>query len=770
MPPPPETSEGLLGRSGPVSGGRRAPSGDRRKEPESADREGEVLEREARQQRSLAAGWWGGGGGDRVRRKERGRGAEELFCCRNVMQKTSLYVLAVGMETRKLITATDNQYSGMLLKALDKQRGHGLFCDVTVIVEDRKFRAHRNVLSASSTYFHQLFSVAGQVVELNFIRAEIFAEILNYIYSSKIVRVRSDLLDELIKSGQLLGVKFLADLGAPLQQVKNMAGGTSDRSGSDANCLEAQTGSQNLVAERPLETESFSLYREECEATKITISDSDDDDDVIFCSELVPPKDHPVETTAVPQSQPCPNPVAAPDQTDCTSTSSPPCLDVVAAPRLDSSTSQSNLTENQAPAEPLPPSAPNPMPPNVLILTPPEIGASPDAGSSHEIEVSPIPEENQHPSNNDSLTDMETNAIDEEEEEEEDVEDDDDILGSSSPGSASSSSLVQQPTTPKPAAIDNVGSQKKPAVNFPQEPAVQPGEFKLKISDILPGSTKDSPAGVAPKHITEAQKTITLDTAAEIEGLSTGCKVYANIGEDTYDIVIPVKDEADGEVRLDDLPRTSGDDPADRKRLKVKHDDHYELIMDGKVYYICIVCRRSYVCLTSLRRHFNVHSWEKKYPCRYCEKVFPLAEYRTKHEIHHTGERRYQCLACGQCFINYQVMATHIRSVHSQDPSGESKMYRLHPCRSLQIRNYAYISGSSSDIPMVNNNALVYPVPVPVPPVKDAPPAPNPPAPNPPAKPMTWDDIFVPQANDPLFKQNPTDGSTEFEFVIPESY
>ncbi|XP_066496255.1 transcriptional regulator Kaiso isoform X2 [Tiliqua scincoides] len=678
------------------------------------------------------------------------------------------------METRKLITATDNQYSGMLLKALDEQRGHGLFCDVTIIVEDRKFRAHRNVLSASSTYFHQLFSVAGQVVELNFIRAEIFAEILNYIYSSKIVRVRSDLLDDLIKSGQLLGVKFLADLGAPLQQVKSMSGGvqpgTLEPSGSDANGLEAQKalaqpGSQNLVARNPVETESFSLYREECEATKITISDSDDDD-VIFCSELVPPKDRPSETKAVAQSQPCPNPTVAPDQTNGASNSSSPCSAVVAAPMLDSSTSQSNPTENQAPAEPLPPSAPKPMAPNVLHLNPPQISSSPDIGSSHEIEVSPIPEENQQPSNNDSLTDMETNAIDEEEEEEEDVEDDDDLLGSSSPGSASSSSLVQQPTTPKPAAPDNAVSQKKPAVSFPQEPASQPADFKAKVPDVLSGSTKDSPAGVAPKHVTEGQKTITLDTATEIEGLSTGCKVYANIGEDTYDIVIPVKDESDGEVRLDDLPRTSGDDPANRKRLKVKHDDHYELIMDGKVYYICIVCRRSYVCLTSLRRHFNVHSWEKKYPCRYCEKVFPLAEYRTKHEIHHTGERRYQCLACGQCFINYQVMATHIRSVHSQDPSGESKMYRLHPCRSLQIRNYAYISGSSSNIPMVNNNALVYPVP----PVKDAAPEPNPSAPNPPAKPMTWDDIFVPQGNESLFKQNPTDGSTEFEFVIPESY
>ncbi|XP_026530572.1 transcriptional regulator Kaiso [Notechis scutatus] len=679
---------------------------------------------------------------------------------------------AAGMETRKLITATDNQYSGMLLKALDEQRGLGLFCDVTVIVEDRKFRAHRNILSASSTYFHQLFAVAGQVVELNFIRGEVFAEILNYIYSSKIIRVRSDLLDELIKSGELLGVKFLAELGVPLQQVKNMSS-EANPSSSEVPILEANgpkaqkppalLETQSIKFGKPIITESFSLYREPCESAKITISDSEDedvDDDVIFCSELVPSKERSVETKVITQIPPCPNPTGSSEVASSTNNHSLP--QSVAPPRLDSSTVLLNPAENQKPLDVLPLPAPKTMTPNVVVLNASQVGVAPGVSSSHEIEVLPIPEENQQPSTNDSLTDMETNVIDEEEEEE-DVEDDDDILGLSSPGSASSSSLVQQPTTPKPAvAADSTAVQKKQVVSFPPEPVSQPNEFKILISDVLSGGLKDTPPNVAPKHITEGQKTITLDKATEIESLSTGCKVYANIGEDTYDIVIPVKDEADGEVHLDNMPRTSGNDP-NRKRLKVKHDDHYELIMDGKVYYICIVCRRSYVCLTSLRRHFNVHSWEKKYPCRYCEKVFPLAEYRTKHEIHHTGERRYQCLACGQCFINYQVMATHLRSVHSQDPSGESKLYRLHPCRSLQIRNYAYISGNSNNIPVTNDNTLVYSGT----PSKETP---QEPVPNQPAKPMTWDDIFVPQANESLFKQNPSDGTSEFEFVIPESY
>ncbi|NWH51283.1 KAISO regulator, partial [Fregata magnificens] len=679
------------------------------------------------------------------------------------------------MEGKKLISATDTQYSSVLLQSLNEQRGHGLFCDVTVIVEDRKFRAHRNVLSASSTYFHQLFSVAGQVVELSFVRAEIFAEILNYIYSSKIISIRSDLLDELIKSGQQLGVKFIADLGVPPSEGKNMPSkvkdGASETSTSSPGQKDAETQvpvirpeSQEVTDGMPVITQSFSLHGIEYETTKITVSDSDDeDDDVIFCSEIVPPKECTKDTNAATQNQPCPSPAGASDQKSCGSGGSPHLTSTTAAQKLTSSASQLSPNQTQSSAESLASATPQHLTPNIIVLNKPLLNSSLSASSSHQTHVTPtinLLEENQQSSNNGSLTEVEATAVDDEEV----VEDDVDIISASSPGSVSSSSLVQQPSIPKAATTEGSGVQKKQVVTFSQEPFAKPGEFKIKISDVLTGNNKEFSSGIASKHVAEGQKIITLDTATEIEGLSTGCKVYANIGEDTYDIVIPVKgDSEEGEAKHDETPQTSGGDSPNKKRMKVKHDDHYELIVDGRVYYICIVCKRSYACLTSLRRHFNVHSWEKKYPCRYCDKVFPLAEYRTKHEIHHTGERRYQCLTCGKSFINYQITASHIRSVHSQDPSGDTKLYRLHPCRSLQIRQYAYITDHSSSIPVINEGGIVYRVGTGKDGAEGTPP-------NPPAKQITWDDIFIPQGNEAIFKQNPSEGSTEFEFVIPESY
>ncbi|XP_040298365.1 transcriptional regulator Kaiso [Bufo bufo] len=668
------------------------------------------------------------------------------------------------MESKKLITATDTQYSGSLLQALNDQRLQGLFCDVTVIVEDRKFRAHKNILSACSSYFHQLFIVAGPVVELNFIRAEIFAEILNYIYSAKIVRVKSDMLEELIKSGKLLGVPFIAELGIPLSQVKSMSGGVKDgapdaQSNADPkatkNSPSSSTGKAAGSKEMPVITEAFSLsFTNESNMETHVIEDESDDDDVIFCSETVQAK--PVtkekkEPALTPISSsndqvsdtknPAPSSQSEQTNENTKPVTQPPLKNMVAA--------SSNTNSNQLPQNPptngsLAPPAPQP----VLVTTASPVQTSQNTSSS----VTTASAGKPAPSDaNQNLPKLQPIGI---------IKPKTELIldgnGISTCPISSAVSLEQPTITHKNVSFDGV--QKKQVVTFSPGSSSKPGEFKIKIADVVSGTSKDSSE---PRRIMDGKKIITLDTASEIEGLSTGCKVYANIGEDTYDIVIPIKEDPE-----DMLPKLEDDDGfPDRKRMKIKHEDHYELIVDGRVYYICIVCKRSYVCLTSLRRHFNVHSWEKKYPCRYCERVFPLAEYRTKHEIHHTGERRYQCLTCGSSFINYQVMASHIRSVHSMDPAGDSKLYRLNPCKTLQIRQYAYMAENSNSVPVISDGGIVYDID----PDKSEPASAEDHS-NDGPKPVNWDDIFLQQSNQNMFKPTTSEGSTEFEFVIPESY
>lgn len=156
------------------------------------------------------------------------------------------------------------------------------------------------------------------------------------------------------------------------------------------------------------------------------------------------------------------------------------------------------------------------------------------------------------------------------------------------------------------------------------------------------------------------------------------------------------------------LARIQGDDAA-ATELLASDESHFVKVVDGNVIYFCSVCERSYMTLSSLKRHSNVHSWRRKYPCHYCDKVFALAEYRTKHEVWHTGERRYQCIFCWDAFATYYNLKTHQKTIHGINPSLISsektanggykqkanalKLYRLLPMRS-QKRPYKTYSDS----------------------------------------------------------------------------
>ncbi|XP_016312411.1 zinc finger and BTB domain-containing protein 38-like [Sinocyclocheilus anshuiensis] len=157
----------------------------------------------------------------------------------------------------------------------------------------------------------------------------------------------------------------------------------------------------------------------------------------------------------------------------------------------------------------------------------------------------------------------------------------------------------------------------------------------------------------------------------------------------------------------------------------LEEEDHFVKVVDGHIIYFCSVCERSYMTLSSLKRHSNVHSWRRKYPCHYCDKVFALAEYRTKHEVWHTGERRYQCIFCWEAFPTYYNLKTHQKAFHGINPgliSSEKtanggykqkinalKLYRLLPMRSLK-RPYKTYSQPMADGLLTSDSSVTLPL------------------------------------------------------------
>ncbi|XP_061691397.1 transcriptional regulator Kaiso isoform X1 [Syngnathoides biaculeatus] len=605
------------------------------------------------------------------------------------------------MPTLKMISVTDTQYSASLLKSMNEQRNSGLFCDVTIIVQDKKFRAHKTMLSASSTYFHQLFVVAGQVIELNFIRAEIFEYILNYIYSSKIVRIRSDLLEEFMSAGQSLGVKFIANLAVPLSQVQGLPG-LSREEGSQSQTL----SEMNM----PIISESYSISTEEFQqSSNMADKDGDSDDDVMFVSETDARSRKPskasdeviyVDTVASTQGEKA----QSEESTNAELKEAPTGTQDLKLPDRSPLRSPDSSSNNvNSPARVSSRSTPT-TPARASSFTPELLSASQPSGNSDKMENTDI-----------------------------------------------------------------LGVHKKQISTSPQQ-----GDFKIRLLDISesPSSQKNQ-----VKPTMAMKKTVTLNAATEIDSLSSDCKVYANIGEDTYDIVPLKEDPGEGGSKTNKGKRSIPEilenlkTSPNKKKSKSDSEDHYELIMDGKTFYVCTVCKRPYVCRTSLRRHFNTHSWERKYPCHYCDKVFALAEYRTKHEIQHTGERRYQCLMCLSTFLNYQLLSNHCKQVHNVDPSGkkakdrEDNIYRLLPCKSTQMKPYSWTSEGSA-VPFFGGDGGMHHM------------APGQEGAHPPAQShvLNWDDIFEPDEQmlmgRPVAPMNvsPPDSKSDFNFNIPETY
>lgn len=109
----------------------------------------------------------------------------------------------------------DDEHKTIFLKLLNEQRLEGEHCDIAVVVEDVKFRAHRCVLAACSNYFKKLFKKhevdSSSVIEIDFIRSDIFEEVLNYMYTAKISVKKKD-VNLMMSSGQILGIRFLDKL------------------------------------------------------------------------------------------------------------------------------------------------------------------------------------------------------------------------------------------------------------------------------------------------------------------------------------------------------------------------------------------------------------------------------------------------------------------------------------------------------------------------------------------------------------------------------
>eukprot|EP00061_Rhincodon_typus_P006222 g26630.t1 len=508
----------------------------------------------------------------------------------------------------------DRAHCKLLLHELNEQRMRGSFCDVTIVVQDSKFKAHKNILAAFSCYFRERLTgpslwAMESVFELREMRAEVFAKILNFIYSSQVVIERLDEADALASAGHRLGIHFLKDLLQRLSQPTPDSSSSSLSPPSSAPLPRWQTVRKHRG--------NAGAYQEGDSALGLGPREP------FLGPEALPGPAFPIDLT-------------------------------------DSSIRLGGDGDRIPPAPSFPPQAPS--------------GQSGEAANGEGEDNSSASRDGLFPADGTArrLLTLNTVAIR--------------GLGFNVEQEASRQLAADSPRPLQPEG---------PNAAITPTPSSSTSSSSAPLSDTEPRVTGG--AELSCQHC--------LRPFVHLKRLQSHQMVCRQGGGR------PGTGREAGSA-----PQAQGAGRKSRRRdaaLGSEAEDHMVKVVDGHVLYFCAVCERSYVTLSSLKRHANVHSWRRKYPCHFCDKVFALAEYRTKHEVWHTGERRYQCIFCWEAFVTYYNLKTHQKSFHGVDPGltisqktanggykpklNAFKLYRLLPMRNHKRPYKTYSRTTPSD-------------------------------------------------------------------------
>uniref|UniRef100_A0A8C7RSW3 Zinc finger and BTB domain-containing protein 41 n=1 Tax=Oncorhynchus mykiss TaxID=8022 RepID=A0A8C7RSW3_ONCMY len=115
-------------------------------------------------------------------------------------------------------------------------------------------------------------------------------------------------------------------------------------------------------------------------------------------------------------------------------------------------------------------------------------------------------------------------------------------------------------------------------------------------------------------------------------------------------------------------------DTGNRKR-------HIECTHGGKRKWTCLICGKSVRERTTLREHLRIHSGEKPHLCSICGQSFRHgSSYRLHLRVHH-DDKRYECDECGKTFIRHDHLTKH-QKIHSGEKAHQceecGKCFRRH--------------------------------------------------------------------------------------------
>ncbi|XP_051512215.1 LOW QUALITY PROTEIN: zinc finger and BTB domain-containing protein 38 [Myxocyprinus asiaticus] len=582
-----------------------------------------------------------------------GTGEKTISIMKSSMNKRQMTV--VNSSTLGLM---DSSHPQAVLSHLSEQRSQGLFCDVIIVVEDVKFRAHRNILAATSGYFRNAFKMpeiytSNQVLELTDLKSEVFASILNFIYNAKVESSSAEDSRSLVAAGKRLGIPFLEKLldserqssGLQQSQASASQGKSNSQSKLADTCSlkkEPLKPEESDCSKGPRITNAFSIT--EAGAVNNPYSTLDHRNKVIEALKKV----HPPSSSQATSNSP---------------TESEPAHALSEHSYAVSQGQESNDIKEVTQGNDNRTIMPVVVPAKTLVNH--RLGP---------IKKRHILGEGIHPLLNEPAATVPTFA---------------------------STSVVEK-ASPTPLSSSQLSSNAAPEIhsslNLSPPPDLTPPE-DAEPPCLSPQNTPSAPSFCCQQcsetfsdfalltihmqihkrfvshlfckychkkfmHLKRLRnhEQVCVKSLKGPSELETSNKESSRVPV-SNGVANPNNTQPDLDIPLNLEPTLTSplEMPQDQIKGSLKTNGTSRA-------YKCSVCKRTYVTLSSLKRHENVHLWHRAYPCHYCNKVFALAEYRTKHEIWHTGERRYQCIFCLETFLTYYILKNHQKSFHDIDP------------------------------------------------------------------------------------------------------